>query len=149
MVLQENEQYSHYDSKKFDNGQTHEGVQVTYSSTSASTDNNKEETTFLGAALCKNLDASFFNVVTTKGCIGWFEDLLTAQVTLKVKVLFLTVFSIDLSVGGNTKFPLKVTVPGVGDIGLTLEVQIVPEPKFAQICASLLITSICTPQIKF
>jgi len=146
LALYENKQYSHYDSKKIGN---QEGVQVTYSSTSGP--NKNKQLSIFGGALCDNLDTDLLGggVLTTEGCIGWFPEKLTGQVVLNVKVLGFSVYSIDLAVGGNTKFPFEVTIPGVGKAGITLEVQVVPDPKYAQICISLLFFSPCAPKIYF
>jgi len=144
LVLYENKKYSHYDSNVGDQ----EGVQVMDSSTSGP--NKDKEIAIFGGALCDNLDTDLVGgVVTTEGCIGWFPELFTAQVALDVKVYGFSVYSTDLAVGGNTKFPITVTVPFVGKAGITLEVHVFPDPKYAQICISLLIVEPCTPKIYF
>jgi len=144
LVLYENKQYSHYDS----NVGNQEVVQVLYSSTSGP--NKDKEIAIFGGALCDNLDTDLVRgVVTTEGCIGWFPELFTAQVALDVKVVGFSVYSADYAVGGNTKIPITVRVPPFGSAGVTLEVHVFPDPKYAQICVSLGPVEPCIPKIYF
>merc|ERR1712194_225538 len=142
LALNENKQYSHYDPK--DVG---EGVQVTYSSTSGPNE-NKDMAIFGARCQLYNLNTSLIGgVFTTKGCIGWSGA--SGYVYLDVRVAGVSVWNIDLSIGGNTKFPFTVTIPGLGKVGVVLEVQVIPDPKFAQICIQALFWPICTQKIYF
>merc|ERR1712194_479899 len=140
LALNENKQYSHYDPK--DVG---EGVQVTYSSTSGPNEN--EDMAIFGAR-CGNLNTSLLGgVFSTRGCISFSGA--SGRVRLDVRVAGVSVWNIDLAIGGNTKFPFNITIPALGRVGVELEVQVFPNPKFAQICINAFFISPCTPKIYF